>query len=134
MSAHQISSSAISPPTGDIAGPHGPGSDRFAQKIPSDLSIGGSLERREHRAAHLEHALFEVGGVALQLLREALRQQREAIGDGGEDRVDRLRVVDGERVVGGRPVDARSEEHTSELQSLMRISYAVFCLKKKKQR
>src|SRR3546814_5049050 len=28
----------------------------------------------------------------------------------------------------------RSEEHTSELQSLMRISYAVFCLKKKKHR
>src|SRR3546814_10364533 len=33
------------------------------------------------------------------------------------------------------PGDApRSEEHTSELQSLMRISYAVFCLKKKKQK
>src|SRR3546814_5358253 len=31
-----------------------------------------------------------------------------------------------------RPSIARSEEHTSELQSLMRISYAVFCLKKKK--
>src|SRR3546814_8156381 len=31
------------------------------------------------------------------------------------------------------PALARSEEHTSELQSLMRISYAVFCLKKKKQ-
>src|SRR3546814_4118103 len=30
--------------------------------------------------------------------------------------------------------DDRSEEHTSELQSLMRISYAVFCLKKKKNR
>src|SRR3546814_5191315 len=30
-------------------------------------------------------------------------------------------------------VAARSEEHTSELQSLMRISYAVFCLKKKKK-
>src|SRR3546814_7637132 len=29
--------------------------------------------------------------------------------------------------------DVRSEEHTSELQSLMRISYDVFCLKKKKQ-
>src|SRR3546814_2088054 len=29
--------------------------------------------------------------------------------------------------------EVRSEEHTSELQSLMRISYAVFCLKKKKQ-
>src|SRR3546814_3643686 len=41
--------------------------------------------------------------------------------------------------LGVRPADARhvcaplrSEEHTSELQSLMRISYAVFCLKKKK--
>src|SRR3546814_2046497 len=35
-----------------------------------------------------------------------------------------------------RPLDfaVRSEEHTSELQSLMRISYAVFCLKKKKIR
>src|SRR3546814_9456704 len=31
------------------------------------------------------------------------------------------------------PPSARSEEHTSELQSLMRISYAVFCLKKKKK-
>src|SRR3546814_2767229 len=34
---------------------------------------------------------------------------------------------------GGRRAD-RSEEHTSELQSLMRISYAVFCLKKKKKK
>src|SRR3546814_1085500 len=33
---------------------------------------------------------------------------------------------------GMRVLDVRSEEHTSELQSLMRISYAVFCLKKKK--
>src|SRR3546814_11928848 len=32
----------------------------------------------------------------------------------------------------GKGVTERSEEHTSELQSLMRISYAVFCLKKKK--
>src|SRR3546814_4110476 len=32
-----------------------------------------------------------------------------------------------------RKVSDRSEEHTSELQSLMRISYAVFCLKKKKK-
>src|SRR3546814_9158157 len=32
----------------------------------------------------------------------------------------------------GRFLDDRSEEHTSELQSLMRISYAVFCLKQKK--
>src|SRR3546814_5769465 len=33
-----------------------------------------------------------------------------------------------------RQQEFRSEEHTSELQSLMRISYAVFCLKNKKQR
>src|SRR3546814_4016965 len=39
---------------------------------------------------------------------------------------------DGE-LVAGASADDRSEEHTSELQSLMRISYAVFCLKKKKQ-
>src|SRR3546814_7287792 len=35
--------------------------------------------------------------------------------------------------VTSRGMDERSEEHTSELQSLMRISYAVFCLKKKKK-
>src|SRR3546814_8854521 len=35
------------------------------------------------------------------------------------------------RVEPATPSSARSEEHTSELQSLMRISYAVFCLKKK---
>src|SRR3546814_3164378 len=39
---------------------------------------------------------------------------------------------DDDAPVGGARI-ARSEEHTSELQSLMRISYAVFCLKKKKQ-
>src|SRR3546814_4200898 len=40
------------------------------------------------------------------------------------------------RIVGrhGAGEALRSEEHTSELQSLMRISYAVFCLKKKKKR
>src|SRR3546814_5121140 len=38
-----------------------------------------------------------------------------------------------ERIGDVAAVEARSEEHTSELQSLMRISYAVFCLKKKRQ-
>src|SRR3546814_9938839 len=38
--------------------------------------------------------------------------------------------IDGGSIAAGG--DIRSEEHTSELQSLMRISYAVFCLKKKK--
>src|SRR3546814_5010058 len=36
-----------------------------------------------------------------------------------------------DRVIGHDVDEVRSEEHTSELQSLMRISYAVFCLKKK---
>src|SRR3546814_2578201 len=47
------------------------------------------------------------------------------------------RTVEGPRVARYPPPEAhtirRSEEHTSELQSLMRISYAVFCLKKKNQ-
>src|SRR3546814_3228152 len=38
---------------------------------------------------------------------------------------------DGSCSVANAPAISRSEEHTSELQSLMRISYAVFCLKKK---
>src|SRR3546814_3120303 len=41
------------------------------------------------------------------------------------------RVVPGSHL--HNPSGERSEEHTSELQSLMRISYAVFCLKKKKK-
>src|SRR3546814_1587851 len=45
-----------------------------------------------------------------------------------EDRVEREQRVAGEVHLRHQ---ARSEEHTSELQSLMRISYAVFCLKKK---
>src|SRR3546814_4936831 len=44
-----------------------------------------------------------------------LRARPQGVGDGGR----------------GAVPQARSEEHTSELQSLMRISYAVFCLKKK---
>src|SRR3546814_2362501 len=51
------------------------------------------------------------------------------------DRGDRhlVRTDEGQRI-DRRAFDARSEEHTSELQSLMRISYAVFCLKKKKNK
>src|SRR3546814_8063386 len=44
--------------------------------------------------------------------------------------IDRLPAVRG-RLTENAPLAGRSEEHTSELQSLMRISYAVFCLKKK---
>src|SRR3546814_1730465 len=53
----------------------------------------------------------------------------QAAGDRGpgDEGGSRRRVV----VSRGRVTPIRSEEHTSELQSLMRISYAVFCLKKK---
>src|SRR3546814_7334139 len=44
----------------------------------------------------------------------------------------RAAVVQAEAIIETRVQNFRSEEHTSELQSLMRISYAVFCLKKKK--
>src|SRR3546814_10474211 len=44
------------------------------------------------------------------------------------------RVGDGETIIDSSFCVARSEEHTSELQSLMRISYAVLCLKKKKEK
>src|SRR3546814_3980667 len=52
-------------------------------------------------------------------------------------RLEARRRASARRAIHGRRADRdrrrrRSEEHTSELQSLMRISYAVFCLKKKK--
>src|SRR3546814_8239711 len=47
-----------------------------------------------------------------------------------KDEQGRLRAA---AAIGVGPDGLRSEEHTSELQSLMRISYAVFCLKKKKK-
>src|SRR3546814_5830496 len=64
---------------------------------------GGAAERRELRRAGDAH----------------LRPRRRDIGIGGT------------KVAVARERLFRSEEHTSELQSLMRISYAVFCLKKK---
>src|SRR3546814_9826275 len=58
------------------------------------------------------------------LFRVALGGQMEMQAKLAESDLARLSV--------GVPATVRSEEHTSELQSLMRISYAVFCLKKKK--
>src|SRR3546814_10175599 len=76
------------------------------------------------------------------------RRSARAIGDGDEAGLQRLKRLDRlperflhrrrlwreelerDRHIAGK-IGVRSEEHTSELQSLMRISYAVFCLKKK---
>src|SRR3546814_8125187 len=61
-------------------------------------------------------------------IRVARRQNRER----QADRQPREQRGGGEQDVRGEQIGhARSEEHTSELQSLMRLSYAVFCLKKK---
>src|SRR3546814_1942580 len=58
---------------------------------------------------------------------------RSDAAEGDEAREDRLHRQAGQGACQAAGVRcARSEEHTSELQSLMRISYAVFCLKKKK--
>src|SRR3546814_6765054 len=48
--------------------------------------------------------------------------------------LDRLKSYASGTALDGAGRISRSEEHTSELQSLMRISYAVFCLKKKKNK
>src|SRR3546814_10029378 len=97
------------------------------------------------RAAHIAHLRRESpfdGGIAAAapaIQRTALLAQQQA-------RVDELRHAKYEDILDGNPAITvlrgearfksrhalRSEEHTSELQSLMRISYAVFCLKKKK--
>src|SRR3546814_8416185 len=93
--------------------------------------------KRIRHAAQLYLAMHRLVGDAEQC---AVRhtQAKPVGGDGGALHVD----GDGARLVEARieilvaqfpvPVVGRSEEHTSELQSLMRISYAVFCLKKKK--
>src|SRR3546814_10507867 len=56
----------------------------------------------------------------------------EPAGGGDHDERERVGVERNGREVEHDTGAVRSEEHTSELQSLMRISYAVFCLKKKK--
>src|SRR3546814_1896706 len=69
-------------------------------------------------------------------VRRALAQRAESPPrDGNLGRLDRTRRARA-RAAQPQPTlweSLRSEEHTSELQSLMRISYAVFCLKKKKK-
>src|SRR3546814_8321367 len=71
--------------------------------------------RQQHRDAHVDAAAFP-----------AFRRDEIL------DRVQRHAVDDDVLAVDPAAGADRSEEHTSELQSLMRISYAVFCLKKNK--
>src|SRR3546814_7026055 len=76
-----------------------------------------------HVGLDLEHEAADLvfGRLHLAALRRLRARRRRHVGDALQQLADA-------EVVQRR----RSEEHTSELQSLMRISYAVFCLKKKK--
>src|SRR3546814_9458195 len=90
--------------------------------------------------------LFPYTTLFRSLARQAARQLAPQPGAGRNHRIVRARLaaraararldavgaVDAAGGAAGRRPDGRSEEHTSELQSLMRTSYAVFCLKKKK--
>src|SRR3546814_3543668 len=69
---------------------------------------------------------------APESLSAALTPLAEAMAALTEETKETLRLVVQQSRQGHQAALARSEEHTSELQSLMRISYAVFCLKKKK--
>src|SRR3546814_2037050 len=87
--------------------------------------------KRIHYIHHMYHA--EKGYLAstneLISIHIDMRIRRSAPMPG--DLLDRLAAVRDAHAMLPKPPQARSEEHTSELQSLMRLSYAVFCLKKK---
>src|SRR3546814_2902367 len=106
-----------------------PGSTRTATLFPyttlfrsprsAQRSIGGP-QRRDERER--ERQLREQA-------RRVVKKIRRAHGD---RRPSECRDASAIAVANRIEIEARSEEHTSELQSLMRTSYAVFCLKKKK--
>src|SRR3546814_9474173 len=86
------------------------------------------LEKDEEAEVKLLHLArpIEQHGIPQTLLLQPLPYLGQ-LGEHGYRQTDQRRQEQGEAAL------ARSEEHTSELQSLMRISYAVFCLKKKKK-
>src|SRR3546814_4388358 len=94
------------------------------------FGLGYALHQQEHeqRCEHEQH-----DWIARQPVREPLPARRLQIFlDRHRPDVAGATLVEVRRGAVMDRVFPRSEEHTSELQSLMRISYAVFCLKKKK--
>src|SRR3546814_2566896 len=95
--------------------------------------MGPSAQLRYFEAVHQELApLARMLELENQRLRQQLADQKIAKFDLLE--TVRKRLDDANALLNQIQEGLRSEEHTSELQSLMRISYAVFCLKKKKQK
>src|SRR3546814_4452789 len=74
--------------------------------------------------------VIEPFGAVAEMRREPDPVPRREIG--AREDAEPLHLRGGDRADAVEAADRRSEEHTSELQSLMRTSYAVFCLKKKK--
>src|SRR3546814_4303088 len=72
-------------------------------------------------------------GLGEDIDRSASFQRRQIGSHGTQQGIEGADLDTGDLVQAG-PLHWRSEEHTSELQSLMRISYAVFCSKKKKNK
>src|SRR3546814_1632679 len=72
-----------------------------------------------------------IGAFRIEAARADLRPARARGGAAAPDRDVSRQKADDAVAARDRPQVRRSEEHTSELQSLLRISYAVFCLKKK---
>src|SRR3546814_4713915 len=110
---------------GAVAARHPAG--RIRRRFP-DVAL--SHRRHQHRRPEGTPAAAPPAGDGCPAGRGGTQPQRSA----GRGRTRRRYVPDSARRVNGGSSEgpARSEEHTSELQSLMRISYAVFCLKKKK--
>src|SRR3546814_4927222 len=110
-------------------------SDWSSDVCSSDLRLDTLVERHE-RAVGGAHRDDQILLVEHLVVLEVVEQRAgRALGVGGEEHRGALDAFGrAARKRGGklRHRDRRSEEHTSELQSLMRISYAVFCLKKKK--
>src|SRR3546814_8949830 len=82
-------------------------------------------------ARPLSPAASVVGGE--MVIGDEVAEPRGVAVEGELPRADRAVALLGDDHLGFAIGALRSEEHTSELQSLMRISYAVFCLKKKKK-
>src|SRR3546814_7885720 len=105
-------------------------SDWSADVCSSDLAGVRAAVRRRVRARQM--GIARDGTAQPRVARRRVRPRAWRglrRGEGAADRDDRLH--DRDFALRHR---LRSEEHTSELQSLMRISYAVFCLKTKKKR
>src|SRR3546814_7924767 len=99
-----------------------------------DEAAGDRAGPRVHVLVMAPHG--EIGSAVVQLHRQVAGGVRAVEADqraGGMAQARDLVQVESlpAAVLHARPHDQRSEEHTSELQSLMRSSYAVFCLEKK---